>query len=89
MMAGFHDLEDPICNAHSMTVILIDRLHSHFERSHESVTGHKNFYFLSEEEIECLLYAAGQLKTAVGAIKKDFYSAIDEERPVKNQAKAA
>lgn len=88
-MANFHDLENPICNAHSMAVILMDRLHSHFSSSHEAVTGHNNYYFISDEDIECLLFATGQLKTAIGTIKKDFYNAAHSEQPDKKLAKAA
>ncbi len=85
----FHDLEDPICNAHSMAAILLDRLHSHFTKSHEGVTGNSNFYYLSDEDVDCILFAAGQLKSTVGKVKTDFYKADSNERSAKQLPKAA
>lgn len=71
------DLEDRICDAQSFAAILLGRLHMHFERNHEKVTGNKDFYYLSEEDIDCLLFAGGQLKRNVGKVKSNFYKALD------------
>ncbi|MBX8825240.1 hypothetical protein [Ochrobactrum sp. SFR4] len=78
-MTTIFDLESPACNAHSMASILLDRLHRHFERSHQGLTGSKDYYYLSAEDIDCLLFAAGQLKAMVGTVKTTVYSVLDEQ----------
>lgn len=79
-MSSILDVEDLICNAYSMTAILMDRLHTHFERHHENVTGHKNYYYLSDEDIECLLFAAGQLKNTINEAKTNYYRALNARK---------
>ncbi|MBX8814198.1 hypothetical protein HBA91_16285 [Ochrobactrum sp. MR34] len=56
------DLENPINDSKNMASILGSLLHDIFDTDHSSVTGNREFYFISESDASNIIFAAGQLQ---------------------------
>ena len=71
------NLENPINDSKNMASILGGLLHDVFDKDHSSVTGNREFYFVSESDASNIIFAAGQLQRFIKSSLDTWNEALD------------
>lgn len=74
------DLEEPINDSKNMASILAGMLHDVFDKDHSAVTGHREFYFISEGDVSNMIFAASHLQRFIKSTLDTWNVALDENR---------
>jgi hypothetical protein len=80
---AFRDLEAPLCDAQNMARInygLVAEALGNLDE-HLRVTGKPNCYFISEDQLDALIFSASHVHTMIEAIKKGWYETIEGAPP--------
>ncbi len=79
---ALYDLENPINDSKNMASILGSLLHDIFDEDHSSVTGNREFYFISESDASNIIFAAGQLQRFIKSSLDTWNEALDHNAGV-------
>lgn len=79
-MTKFFEIESPACDAVCAASILLEIIHEHFSESHERTTGSDQKFYLSHQDRDNLLFAAGQVNRFTQKTKEAFYTACEAEK---------
>ena len=71
------NLENPINDSKNMASILGGLLHDVFDKDHSSVTGNREFYFVSESDASNIIFAAGQLQRFIKSSLDTWNEALE------------
>ncbi|MFI3904308.1 hypothetical protein [Ochrobactrum sp. S1502_03] len=71
------DLESPIRDAKNAVSLMNLQLDKHFTRSHEALTKHTDYWYLSADDIDDLIFTARLLSQLVGKTIKDWEGALE------------
>ncbi len=71
------NLENPINDSKNMASILGSLLHDIFDKDHSSVTGNREFYFVSESDASNIIFAAGQLQRFIKSSLDTWNEALE------------
>lgn len=74
------DLEEPINDSKNMASILGRLLHDIFDKDHSAVTGHREYYFISESDVSNMIFAASHLQRFIGSTLDTWSLALDQNR---------
>lgn len=74
------DLEEPINDSKNMASILAGLLHDIFDKDHSAVTGHREFYFISEGDVSNMIFAASQVQRFIKSTLDTWNVALNENR---------
>lgn len=78
--SALFDLEEPINDSKNMASILGGLLHDIFDKDHSAVTGHREYYFISEGDASNIIFAASQLQRFIKSTLDTWNVALDQNR---------